>query len=129
MATPPERDVKTIPTLKGSHLAQDFDPFRVGTILLSVPVALPPAIELDASGVRQKLLNVKVATTTIPQHMSSLESIRVTSVTGSECKPLNDFGVNFKSARGHMRGSVVLGDAGCATAPEIACQLGILPER
>ena len=70
---------------------KDFDPFRVGTIFLSVPVALPPAIELDACGVKQILLNAKVAIMTIPRRTSSLESIRVTSAIGSECKPLNDF--------------------------------------
>ena len=31
-----------------------FDPFRVGTILTSVPVAMPPAIEFDAFGVNRK---------------------------------------------------------------------------
>ena len=34
-----------------------FDPFRVRTILTSVPVAMPPAIDFDAFGVYRKPQN------------------------------------------------------------------------
>jgi hypothetical protein len=41
----------SIPT--PTRIEHAFDPCRVGTILLCDPVALPPAIEFDAFGVKR----------------------------------------------------------------------------